>query len=106
MFCGRVSNNRINHSYEIAIRVAYSDDQSSFKHLLKKDCSVSVHHRNIRSFGIEIYKVKNNILTPKMSELLEKRMTDFMHIAICKYCCIWFKVSGIFWKKTMEHCFV
>ena len=39
---------------------------------VKKDCLVS-HHRNIRSFAIEKYKVKNNISTTTMLELFEKR---------------------------------
>ena len=78
MFCRRHSNI---HLYEKAVRVAYSDNQSSFKHLLKKDCSVFLHHRNLRSFGIEIYKVKSNIVTLIMSELFEKHNLkyDFSH---------------------------
>ena len=69
MFCGRKSNNRINHLHERALRIVYNDNQSSFENLLRKDRSASIHHRNIRSFAIEIYKVKNNKSTPIMSEL-------------------------------------
>ena len=71
MFCGRKSNNRINHLHERVLRIVYNDNQSS-SNLLRKDRSVSIHHRNIRSFGIEIYKVKNMSI-PIMSELFEKR---------------------------------
>ena len=73
MLCGRKSNNRINHLHERALRIVYNDNQSYFEKLLRKDRSVSVHHRNIRSLAIEIYKVKNNMSTSIMSELLEKR---------------------------------
>ena len=73
MFCGRKSNNRINHLHERALRIVYNDNQSSFENFLRKDRSVSIHHRNICSFAIEIYKVKNNVSTPIMSELFEKR---------------------------------
>ena len=54
MFCGRKSNNRINHLHERALRIVYNDNQSSFENLLRKDRSVSIHHKNIRSFPIEI----------------------------------------------------
>ena len=73
MFCGRKSNNRINHLHEKALRTVYNNNQSSSENLLRKDRSVSIHHGNIRSFAIEIYKVKNNMSTPIMSELFEKR---------------------------------
>ena len=53
--------------------VIHCEFQSSFENLLRKDRSVSIYYRNIRSFVIEIYKIKNNMSTPVMSELLEKR---------------------------------
>ena len=73
MFCGRKTNNRINHLHERTLRIVYNDNQLSFENLLRKDRSVSINHRNIRSFAIEIYKIKNNMSTPIMSELFEKR---------------------------------
>ena len=63
--------------HERTLRVVYNNNQSSLENLLRKDCSVSIHHRNIRSFAIEIYKVKNNMLTPMMSELFEKRNLNY-----------------------------
>ena len=38
---------------------------SSFEDLLKKDGSVTVHHRNIQTLAVEMFKVKNN-LSPKI----------------------------------------
>ena len=73
MFCGRKSNNRINHLHERPLGIVYNDNQSYFENLLRKDRSVPIHHRNIRSLAIETYKVKNNMPTSIMSELLEKR---------------------------------
>ena len=77
MFSGRKSNNRINHLHERALRIIYNDNQSSFENLLRKDCSVSIHHENIRSFAIKIYKNKNNMSTPIMSKLFEKRNLNY-----------------------------
>ena len=55
----------------------YNKNQSSFEHLLKKDCPVSTNHRSIRLFAIEINKFKNNISTSRMSELFEKRNLNY-----------------------------
>ena len=49
MFCGRKSNNRINHLHKRALRIVYNDNQSCFENLLRKDRLLSIHHRNIRS---------------------------------------------------------
>ena len=77
MFCGRKSSNHRNHLHERALRIVYNDNQPSFENLLKKDCSVFIHHRNIRSFEIEIYKIKNNMSTPIVSEVFEKRNLNY-----------------------------
>ena len=77
MFCGRKSNNSINHLHERAFRIVYNGNQPSFENLLWKDRSVSTHHRNMQIFAIEIYKVKNNISTPLMSELFEKHHLNY-----------------------------
>ena len=45
----------------------------SFKELLKKDGSVTIHHRNIQKLGIEVYKAKNNISPIMMQELFPDR---------------------------------
>ena len=73
MFFGRKLNNHINYLHERALRIVYNDNQSCFENLLRKDRSVSIHHKIIRSFAIEIYKIKNNMSTPIMFELFEKR---------------------------------
>ena len=76
MFCQRSSNIRINHLHERALRIVYKDNESTFEDLLKKDNSVSVHHKNIRLLGIELYKVKNNLSTHLMSEIFNLRNID------------------------------
>ena len=56
MFHSRTINNKINRIHERALRLFYSDDISSFNELLKKDQSFSIHHRNIQSLPIKLYK--------------------------------------------------
>ena len=54
MFYGRGVNNKINHLHECSLRKVCKDNNSSFKDLLKKDNSFTVHQRNIQSFAIEL----------------------------------------------------
>ena len=65
MFCSRKTNRKINFIHERALRLTYYDYESTFEELLKKAKSLSIHHRNIHQFAIEMYKVKNN-LSPEL----------------------------------------
>ena len=51
----------INRVHESALRCVYLDDVSSFNELLEKDKSFSIHHRNIQSMAIVMYKTKHNL---------------------------------------------
>ena len=56
MFCSKRMNDKINHIHERGLRLIYNDYTASFNELLKKDKSVSIHHRNIHNVAIEMYK--------------------------------------------------
>ena len=44
-----------------ALKIAYSDYKSSICELLGKDKSFSIHHKNIQSLAIRIYKFLHNL---------------------------------------------
>ena len=71
MFCNRNMNRKINHIHERALRLVYNDYRSSFEELLRNDKSVLIHHRNIHSVAIEMFKEKHSISSPLMNELFE-----------------------------------
>ena len=61
MFHGRVLNRKINHLHECSLRIVYKDSISSFHELLQKDHSFTIHHRNIQSLAIKLYKTKETL---------------------------------------------
>ena len=73
MFHGRRVNNKINHLHELSLRIVYKDN-SSFKELRKKDNSFTVHHTNIQSLAIELFKVKVNLSNTIMEDISQTRI--------------------------------
>ena len=69
MFCSREMNKKINVIHERALRLIYQDYTTSFDDLLKKDGSLTFHHRNIHHVAIEMFKVKHDLSPPFMKEI-------------------------------------
>ena len=69
MFHSRKLNNRINRIHERSLRIAYRDQESSFKELLKQDKSFTIHERNLQRLAIEMFKVKNNLAPDFLNEI-------------------------------------
>ena len=67
MFVDRTINAKIDALHYRALKIVYRDNESSFEELLRRDKSVTVHHKNIHFLAIELYKVKHEIPPPFMA---------------------------------------
>ena len=67
------TNIKINRLHERCLPIIYNDKQSSFKMLLEKDSSVSIHDRNIQCLATDMYKVSNGLSTPTVSKILTQK---------------------------------
>ena len=83
MFHSRNLNNKINRLHQRCLRVIYNDKTSSFEQLLGNDNSVSIHHRNIQTLAIEMYKVTNGLSPEIMNEIFQIREESrFIHVSL------------------------
>ena len=73
MFCSRTSNNMINKVHERALRLILGGDLSDSELLLQINKDICSHHKNIQSLMIEIFKIKNELATPIMDSMFERR---------------------------------
>ena len=71
MFHSRKLNNRINSIHERALRLIYQDYTSSFKELLLKDSSLTIHQRNLQKLVTELFKVKIGVAPEIMKDIFE-----------------------------------
>ena len=77
MFHSRKANAKINHIHERALRIVYKGNKSSFEELLRKGKSFCIHHRNIQSLAIDLFKVKNNLSNRIMCDIFETRNFNY-----------------------------
>ena len=56
------------------IRILYNDFKSSFKTLLEKDGTVSIHVKNLQKLATEMFKISKNFSVPLMSELFYQKV--------------------------------
>ena len=77
MFHSRGINTKINNLHYRALRMIYQDETSSFEELLKRDGSVTIHHRNLQFLAIEMYKTSNGMAPEFMKEIFVANKNAF-----------------------------
>ena len=59
------------------IRILYNDFKSSFKTLLEKDGTVSIHVKNLQKLATEMFKISKNFSVPLMGELFYNKVNHY-----------------------------
>ena len=77
MFHSRKVNSKINHLQERSLRIVYNDYITSFEDLLKKDNSFKIHHENIQSLVIELFKVEKGIANSILCDIFPLRSINY-----------------------------
>ena len=77
MFHSRTLNNKMNKLHEGALRLVYDDENLTFQELLDLDNSMTIHHRKIQKFAIEMFKIKNNLSSPLMKKIFNENTNAY-----------------------------
>ena len=76
MFHSRTMNNKINRICERALRLVYSDCNSNFDELLKRDGSFSIHDRSIQILAMETYKFFHGVSLSVMKNIFQVKTNN------------------------------
>ena len=74
MFHGRVLNWKINRLHECSLQIVYRDSIGLFHELLKTNYSFTIHHRNIQSLAIKLYKINGTLSNEIISSISPPRL--------------------------------
>ena len=77
MFHSLSIDKKINLLHERVLRIVYNDFKSSFKNLLEKDGTVSIHVKNLQKLATEMFKISKNFSVPLMSELFYQKVNHY-----------------------------
>ena len=73
MFCSRQTNNMINKIFERVSRIVLNDHISDFETILRNKNDITIHHRNIQTLMVELFKIKYDLAPPIMDSVLNRR---------------------------------
>ena len=108
MFCSRQTNNMINKIHERALRIVLNDHISDFETMLLNMNDITIHHRNIQTLMIELFKAKYELASPIMDSLLNRRTIQYnfrnLQVSIEKKenCVLWFRNNKLPCTRIMD----
>ena len=73
MFHNRTLNNKIDKLHERALRIVCKNDELTFRELLGKDHSITIHQRNLQRLVIEMYKIKTHLSPLLVQQLFTQK---------------------------------
>ena len=82
MFHGRQINDKIKILHEKAIRIVHNHSITSFEELLLKNKFFTMHHQNIQSLEIEMYKNVDSLPGGNLSEFFVRNNHN------CNFCSV------------------
>ena len=79
MFHSRQLNQKKKEIQERALRITYTDSESSFSELLQKDCAVTIHTKNLQILMTDMYKIRND-LNPSFRQEIFRANTIYYNL--------------------------
>ena len=77
MFLSRQLNKKINKIQERVLRITYTDAESTYSELLKKDCSATIHTKSLQLLMTEMHKTKNGLNPSFMEEIFRENAAHY-----------------------------
>ena len=77
MFCSRQTKNMINKIHERDLRIVLNDHFSDFETMLLNMNDITIHHGNIQTLMIELFKIKYDLAPSIMDSLLNRRTIHY-----------------------------
>ena len=68
-----INNRKADTPHESCLRITDKNKNSSFEELIQKDCSVSIHDRNIQILATKSYKTIKSVLPGIISGIFKSR---------------------------------
>ena len=83
--------------HERALRIVLNDHISDFETMLRNMNDITIHHRNIQTLMIELFKIKCDLAPPIIDSLLNRRTIyhNFRNLQVLvgkkENCVLWFR---------------
>ena len=99
----------INKIHKRALRIVLNDHFSDFETMLLNMNDITIHHRNIQTLIIELFKIKYELAPPIMDSLLNRRTIQYnfrnLEVSIGKKenCVLWFRNNKLPCTRIMDN---